>query len=295
YLGNAFGDRAVFGYDFVGELTELGSGVTRLAKGDLVVGLIWGGELHERLRAWAAIANTPSPINTSHSRCRPVSREIKPVLFHSQLLLPSKGCLNLDRSQTAGTTVLVWAGRSSVGPYTVQVAAIYGVDVIATCSPHNPNLVRSSGAKHVFDYKDEKVIEKIKEAAPNLEHIFDTIGNETSSSLASKAFGDRQGNLCTVRPRKANTEQVTTKTHVTDVLVWTAFLKDRRYAHFYWPAPKEDHELPSELFDNLPSWLEQGKVKSNRTQVLSGLDSVPRGFQEHRDGTISAYKIVYEL
>ena len=40
---NAFGDGAVLGCDFVGDVTELGPGVTRLAKGDVVAGLIWGG------------------------------------------------------------------------------------------------------------------------------------------------------------------------------------------------------------------------------------------------------------
>ncbi|KAJ5983360.1 hypothetical protein N7481_005459 [Penicillium waksmanii] len=108
-------------------------------------------------------------------------------------------------------------------------------------------------------------------------------------------FGDREGNLCTVRPGKANTEHVTTNTRVTDMLVWTAFLKDHRYAHFHWPASKEDHELASDLFNSLSTWLEQGKIKPNRPKVLHGLGSVTQGFQEYRDGTISAYKIVYEL
>lgn len=36
----------MLGCDFVGEVTELGSGVTRLAKGDVVAGLIWGGKYH---------------------------------------------------------------------------------------------------------------------------------------------------------------------------------------------------------------------------------------------------------
>lgn len=42
--GNAFGDGAVLGCDFVGEVVELGSQVTRLAKGQIIAGLIWGGE-----------------------------------------------------------------------------------------------------------------------------------------------------------------------------------------------------------------------------------------------------------
>lgn len=41
---NAFGDGAVLGCDFVGEVVELGSEATRLAKGDIVAGLVWGGK-----------------------------------------------------------------------------------------------------------------------------------------------------------------------------------------------------------------------------------------------------------
>jgi NADPH:quinone reductase-like Zn-dependent oxidoreductase len=42
--GNAFGDGAVLGCDFVGDVVELGGNVRRLSKGDTVAGLIWGGE-----------------------------------------------------------------------------------------------------------------------------------------------------------------------------------------------------------------------------------------------------------
>lgn len=127
---------------------------------------------------------------------------------------------------------------ASVGLYAIQLASICGLDVITTCSPRNADLVRSCGAKHVFDYNDSSVIEKIQKVAPNIQYIFDTIGNSQSSSFASQVFKDHGGNLCTVRPGKANTEHVTANlnTRVTDVLVWTAFLKDHRYAHFHWPV-----------------------------------------------------------
>ncbi|KAJ5407231.1 hypothetical protein N7465_008515 [Penicillium sp. CMV-2018d] len=99
------------------------------------------------------------------------------------------------------------------------------------CGRYTHLHIQSYGAKHVFDYNDPKVIEKISEAVPDLQYIFDTIGNTTSSALSSRAFGDREGRLGTVRPGKANTEQVTANMHVTDVLVWTAFLKDPAMAN----------------------------------------------------------------
>lgn len=40
---NAFGDGAVLGCDFVGEVVKLGSSVSRLANHDIIAGLVWGG------------------------------------------------------------------------------------------------------------------------------------------------------------------------------------------------------------------------------------------------------------
>lgn len=174
------------------------------------------------------------------------------------LALFSKGCLNLDRPKATGASVLVWGGScmqimpvqlfpsfaprkaNDEKPVLVFIRSSLQLCValmwLQTCSSRNGDLVRSCGAKHVFDYNDPKVIEKIKEVTPNVQHVFDTIGNANSSSLSSRAFGDHAGNLCAVRPGKTSTEHVTKCTRVTDVLVWTAFLKDHRYAHFHWPV-----------------------------------------------------------
>jgi hypothetical protein len=40
---NAFDDGAVTGCDFVGTVESIGNDVSRIAKGDIVSGLIWGG------------------------------------------------------------------------------------------------------------------------------------------------------------------------------------------------------------------------------------------------------------
>lgn len=93
-----------------------------------------------------------------------------------------------------------------------------------------------------------------------------------------------------------------------------AFPKDHSFGEFKWPVlyfsileytyilysqllqfSKEYHELGSELFEKLPTRLEKGPVKPSNPKVLPGLDAVQEGFQEYRDGKISAYKIVYQL
>lgn len=110
------------------------------------------------------------------------------------------------------------------------------MDIVTTCSPKHFDLVKRLGAKHVFNYRDEDIVAKIKNAAPNLKYVFDTIGNETSSTTASQAVVESGGALCTVRPGKSFTENVTKQTKTTDVLVWTAFLKDHKLGDSVWPV-----------------------------------------------------------
>ena len=95
------------------------------------------------------------------------------------------------------------------------------------------------GASWVFHYKDSDVAEKIKTEVSNIAHIFDCIGGGDSSTLSSRATGPAGGTLCTVRPGLANTENVEARVKLTDVLVWTAFLKDHAYGEFKYPVSDE--------------------------------------------------------
>ncbi|KAF6828330.1 Zinc-type alcohol dehydrogenase-like protein C2E1P3.01-like protein 4 [Colletotrichum plurivorum] len=300
---NAFGDGAVLGCDFVGTVEETGSQVERLQKGDTVAGLIWGGELPRagEIKGLGGYSEytvaddkisfkVPSNITPEEAATLPLAS------MTAWLALFFKDCLNIPRDSRSDTSVLIWGGSSSVGLYGIQIAALHGFKVITTCSPRHFDLVKRLGAAHAFNYCEVDVVDHIKKAAPGIEYVFDTIGNELSSSLASLAIGENGGTLCTVRPGKAHTAGVTKRTKVTDVLVWTAFLKDHRYGSFHWPAHEADHKLGAEFFEKLPRWVEVGKIKPNTPKVIpGGLDGVPKGFQEYRDGSISATKLVYKL
>ncbi|KAJ0323802.1 hypothetical protein COL5a_008164 [Colletotrichum fioriniae] len=295
--GDAFGDGAVLGCDFVGTVEAVGDKCSKLSKGDTVAGLIWGGEI-KGLGGYSEY--TVADDNISFRIPKNISPEEAATLplasMTAWLALFSKECLAIPRESGSETSVLIWGGSSSVGLYAVQIAAMQGLKVVATCSPRHFDWVKSLGAKHVFNYRDDDVIESIKKTTPNLKYVFDTIGNKSSSGQASQAIDESGGRLCTVRPGKANTENVTKQTTVTDVLVWTAFLKDHRYAQFKWPASEEDHKLGTEFYEKLPGWVETGKFKPNKPKVISGgLDGVDKGFQVYRDGAISGEKVVYQL
>ncbi|EYB27299.1 hypothetical protein FG05_07249 [Fusarium graminearum] len=292
---NLFGNGAVLGCDFAGKIERLGKDVTKVAEGDTIAGLIWGGEIKglgaysEYTKAHESICfKVPKSISLTEAATIPLASLTAWLAFFS------KDSLNIDRNKP-DTTVLVWGGSSSVGQYAIQIATILGFKTVATCSPHSFDLVKSFGATHVFDYNDPNVVKSIKEVAPGLKYVFDTIGKQTSSSKASEAIDENGGTLCTVRPDKSFTENVTEQTKVTPVLVWTTFNRVIQYKKASFPASEDDHKLGVEFNEKLPGWIDEGRIKPNKPKVLGGLDSIPQGFQEHRDGKISGFKIVYEL
>jgi NADPH:quinone reductase-like Zn-dependent oxidoreductase len=154
--------------------------------------------------------------------------------------------------------------------------------------------VRSYGADNVLDYSDPDVVSKIRVIEPNLQYVFDSIGNKNSSVLAAGGL-EGKGKLCTVRPGKMYTEDVKEGVQVSDVMVWTGLGMEVRYGESIWPVNQEDQDLVAELFGMIPGWVEQGVFKGNKARVLEGLGSVEKGFQMFRDGEVSGFKIVYKL
>jgi len=62
----------------------------------------------------------------------------------------------------SGKTVLVTAGTSAVGHYTIQLARAAGATVITTVSSEaNAELARTAGATHTINYKQENLAERV--------------------------------------------------------------------------------------------------------------------------------------
>ena len=85
-----------------------------------------------------------------------------------------------------------------MGTMGVQIATLSGYRVIATCSEHNFDLVKSYGAEAVFNYKDPKAVDEIKKYTNNdLKLVWDTIALPASAEFCGKviAQGGHYGNI----------------------------------------------------------------------------------------------------
>ncbi|KAF5248214.1 hypothetical protein FANTH_6006 [Fusarium anthophilum] len=280
---NAFGDGAVLGCDFAGKVVDIHSTVTKLKPGDSIAGFVWGGEI-KGLGAYSlyTIADErlsfkiPENINPAEASSVPLAANT------AWLALFSDDCLAISSEKTATKTpLLIWGGNTTVGYFAIQIAKLYNIEVATTCSPRNFDKMRQAGATHVFDYSDEEVVSKIQSAVPNLQHVFDTVGNETSSATAAMSVSQTAGVLCTVRPGKANTQDVPSHIKVTDVFVFTAFPTEHSYrGKAHWPVKMSDHKLSADFHVRLMGQLSPSTVE--------------KAMDLNRQGSISGEKLVFE-
>jgi NADPH:quinone reductase-like Zn-dependent oxidoreductase len=160
----------VFGYDVAGEVIQTGNKVVRFKVGDRVVGQAHSTDKKINNAAYGAfqlytvlLERNMSPIPDTLSF---ESASVIPLGFTTAAAgLFEKDQLGLQYPQLnpnpTGTTVLVWGGSTSVGCNAIQMAVAAGYEVVSTSSPKNFDLLRSLGAREVFDYNDPSAVDKI--------------------------------------------------------------------------------------------------------------------------------------
>ncbi|OUS69741.1 oxidoreductase [Pseudoalteromonas sp. A601] len=89
----------------------------------------------------------------------------------------------LDKLQISeGDSILIEAGGGAVGQFAIQFAKQRGATVFTTASKRNHKLVKQLGADMVFDYNDNKLVDKIRrELGPQgFDAVLDSIGGDTT-------------------------------------------------------------------------------------------------------------------
>lgn len=132
------------GVDFAGVVAAVGPDVTRFKPGDEVLGSRFGA-----FAEYAVVAEdralVPKPSRLSFEQAAAV-----PVAAITALQgLRDKGHVK------AGDMVLINGASGGVGTFAVQIAKALGAEVTGVCSTRNVELVRSLGADHVIDYKQD--------------------------------------------------------------------------------------------------------------------------------------------
>lgn len=169
YLGLSKPKTTILGFDFAGEIEEIGKNVTSFKVGDKV----FGGTTALGCYAEYTCVNvddviTTMPENISYQSAAPVSGSGITVMNFL------KGLAKLK----AGDKLLISGASGSLGTYAIQIAKYFGAEVTGVCSTTNMKMVKELGADFVIDYTSEDFTKNGKQ----YDIIFDTVGKITFSS-----------------------------------------------------------------------------------------------------------------
>lgn len=187
----------------------------------------------------------------------------------------------------------------------IKYAKASGLTVIATCSPHNFDLLRSLGADAVFDYRSPNCGADIRKYTQNkLRHAWDCIGG--GEKLCAEALSDSEPGMYGTIVAPSSMETCKELLVATNPLVsgpyWTLAYRGLgepfELAGEYFPPDDEELEFAGMFYELTRDLLEKGIVKPVDPVVNkagSGLEGVMKGMDEMRAGRVSATKLVYTI
>ena len=178
------GASPLLGLEVAGTVVEVGDAVTTHAVGDEVAALLTGG-------GYAELVAVPAV------QLLPVPAGIGPVRAAA---LPEVTCtvwsnLVMTAGLAGGEWLLVHGGSSGIGTCALQVARALGVHTVTTVgSAEKVEAVRSLGADHVCNYRDEDFVEVVRAVTDGrgVDVVLDVIGAKyLDRNLQSLATGGR--------------------------------------------------------------------------------------------------------
>jgi NADPH:quinone reductase-like Zn-dependent oxidoreductase len=155
------------GYDIVGEVDALGSGVTQFTIGQRVAALsMIGGYSRFTLLPAPRLVRVPDGLDPVEA----VSLVLNYVTAYQMLHRVAK--------LREGQRVLIHAAAGGVGTAALQLGKIAGLEMFGTASKAKHDLVASLGAIPI-DYRSEDFSERVRRLAPNgVDAVLDPIGGK---------------------------------------------------------------------------------------------------------------------
>ncbi len=172
------------GLELAGRVTALGAGVTGVAPGDRVIGLVDRGAFAE-----VALVRADEVYPIPDSMDFDVAAGF-PITYGT-----AHGALVWRAELKPGETLLVHGAAGGVGLAAVDVGKALGAEVIATAGgPEKLEIARAHGADHLVDYRSEDIRERVKAltGGRGADVVFDPVGGEVfMASLRAVAWGGR--------------------------------------------------------------------------------------------------------
>lgn len=311
---------AVLGSDVAGEVTAVGSAVTRFTVGDRVFGLATGTDRgrdpqHEgAFQEYTALlerltAPTPDALSDEQVVVLPLGASTAAcALFQPQhlgLRMPGQDGADGDRG-----VVVVWGGSTSVGMNAVQLATAAGYDVVSTASPRNADLVRSLGADVVVDHHDPRAVDQLVAGIAGRRVVGAVALGTTSAAACIRVLRRTGGSVLALASTPVSLEGLAGRRRLFPAMVPVfgrlgltmagLLLRARRAGirtAFIWGSSLRDDAVGPTLWGEiLPRGLADGTLRAVPEPLVvgTGLGAVQGALDRQRAG-VSAQKVVVTL
>lgn len=307
---------AIVGTDVAGEVIAVGTGVSRFAIGDRVLGFAAGSEKRHRSAEGGfqrqvvllehMTAHLPDALSFEAACVLPLAITTAAAALFQDDMLAMRPPTNA--AEPIGETLLVWGGSTSVGCNAIQLAAAAGYDVIATASPRNHGYLKQLGARAVFDRRDARAVKAI---------IADLRGRRTCGAIAigpgstracidslSASDGHRFVAMATPpvsfddvpagRGRWRSLLPVLAGMVTGNIRLMVRARRKGVRTKFIWGGSPVGNAVGPMIFEHfLPAALAEGRyVTAPKAEVVGrGLEMIPEALERQRRG-VSALKLV---
>jgi NADPH:quinone reductase-like Zn-dependent oxidoreductase len=311
----------ILGSDLSGDVVAVGSGVTSVRVGDRVLALAAGACKQRNRAAEGAFQNytitlpnlttiIPDGLPYPEAAVIPLGLTTAACgLFQKDLLALE---LPMMSAKPRSHWVIIGGGATSVGCNAIQLATAAGYSVVSTASPKNFDYLKSLGAIHVFDYKDNRLVRTMADVlrdkdvvgalaigAGSAAYCIDVLeqcrGRKFVANCSSPIPHDVVGK--TKRISIAGMLRVLPALLGTTAKIWWKSRRTEVVAKFYDASSMVDNETGRYMFQEyLGKALANGSfVPAPPPNVVgTGLSSIQMGFDVHKHG-VSASKIVVAL
>ena len=264
------------GNDIVGEVFELGEGVTTLKKGDRVAAFtkMNGGQQYGAYAEYAV-----APAWTTFKLDPSVKSEVAvttPLAFMTAALGLFK---NMGLKIPNKETIVVNGASSSVGNFVVQLAKIAGMHVIGIAGAGS-DYAKEAGADEVIDYRNENIVEKLK--GREVHYVYDAVSTDATLKTMIDIVSPHDSHIAVVIPQLKVPEGTSSQIKVHHVYVGDVHDKE------------DGIVFGTEWYQKLGQMLKERKI-THRYTVLGGLDKVDEGLKMLEQGKVSATKLVYKV